>query len=295
MSQEHQRLVASYPQIFGGADAYILGLALGGRTKAQSAGPFQLLPEWSQSSFACACMPGQRVFAPAPDVETCRQQITVEACTTSATLLALHGCMSGGWAQLVCAGTAGDATALISVVRLFAIDSWPAARAGDTGPKDGVVYLSATVRHNLGLPRLHTDKLRATKLAVRAAAEPVFASEAVIARVASPHPSAAAASCRRQLSHFFAPGNTSVALQVGDIFGVPLAHQYVSGRAADEDAAGSEDEDEDDLEYARELEATLPTGMDALAYFTLVSAGSDEAAITVTHAATIPTFFQIDT
>jgi hypothetical protein len=54
-------------------------------------------------------------------------------------------------------------------------------------------------------------------------------------------------------------GSSTVALCVGDIFGVPL----LSGQMLDSSGAGSDEEDEDDVQYARELAATLPRGMAA--------------------------------
>jgi hypothetical protein len=99
-------------------------------------------------------------------------------------------------------------------VRLFAIDEWPGSAGGaptisvpPLPPTRGVLYLSSVLRRNLGLPRLHPPgALASVWLRVQSTPPPGFASEAVIARVASPHPSAAAASCRRQLTGNFAPG-----------------------------------------------------------------------------------------
>ena len=82
-----------------------------------------------------------------------------------------------------------------------------------------------------------------------AAPSPAFASEVVIARVESPHPSAGAASCRRQLSQHFAPGAFGASLHQGDIFGVPLL---------DEDR-GVPDEEERERRMEQELFALCVT------------------------------------
>ena len=249
------------------ADAFIAGLALGGRQAASS--EFQVEPAWGKR-LRCLPLPSQpRVLARAAHSEPPGLEVAVEACATSATVLRVHGVLSGGWVELRNQTTnpdAGTDGAVSRVVRLFAVDEWPDG-AEEAPPKSGAIYLASTLRHNIGLPRLYTEALDEARLEVRAAPSPVFASEVVIARVESPHPSAGAASCRRQLSQHFAPGAFGASLHQGDIFGVPLLDEDRGVPDEEEDGAQSEEEDEDDLEYAFELERTLPEGMAPMAFF----------------------------
>ena len=257
------------------ADAFVLGLALGGRPAPASS--FQLEPAW-RDRLLCAPLPS-RVLCTAPERAA---PLVVEACATSATVLRVHGVISGGWVELRAdVSSSGGAQPASRVVRLFAVDEWPEEEAaGHAPPQSGTIYLSSTLRQNLGLPRLYTEALGEVELTARAAAEPPHASEVVIARVGSPHPSASAASCRRQLSLHFSPGANCAALHKGDIFGVPLLEQdRLSSPEEDVQDDQSDEEDEDDVEYAAELQRTLPEGMVATAYFVvaqvIASDGSD--------------------
>ena len=225
------------------ADAFVLGLALGGRPAPASS--FQLEPAW-RDRLLCAPLPS-RVLCTAPERAA---PLVVEACATSATVLRVHGVISGGWVELRAdVSSSGGAQPASRVVRLFAVDEWPEEEAaGHAPPQSGTIYLSSTLRQNLGLPRLYTEALGEVKLTARAAAEPPHASEVVIARVGSPHPSASAASCRRQLSLHFSPGANCAALHKGDIFGVPLLEQdRLSSPEEDVQDDQSDEEDEDDV------------------------------------------------
>jgi hypothetical protein len=224
------------------ADAFILGLALNGRPGLPQAGGSQLQASWS-AGLRCAALPADRVAwccGSASAASSSNRWVAAEACATSETLLSIHGAMSGGWVK-ICGGevtrlvrgphrpaparslsfslTAADLALALPTwptiqVRLFAIDEWPGSAGGaptisvpPLPPTRGVLYLSSVLRRNLGLPRLHPPgALASVWLRVQSTPPPGFASEAVIARVASPHPSAAAASCRRQLTGNFAPG-----------------------------------------------------------------------------------------
>ena len=248
------------------ADAYILGLALKGRPPPTAS--FQLISPWTE-----------RLRSAALPATVLAEGAVVQACASSATVLRVHGVISGGWVELCADAPSEGAAPEARVVRLFAVDEWP-EQSGAPPPASGTIYLSSTLRQNLGLPRLYTEALGKVALAARAVAEPPHASEVVIARVGSPHPSASAASCRRQLSLHFSPGAYCAALHEGDIFGVPLLEQdRLTAAETAANADQSEEEDEDDVEYAAELQRTLPEGMVATAYFVvaqvIASDGSD--------------------
>ncbi len=272
-SDTHERRTTHpQPPMSQAADAFVLGLALKGRPPPTSS--FQLEPP-PTDRLHCAPLPAQ-VLCNAP---TAHEGRVVEACATSATVLRVHGVISGGWVELCADDARGGAQLKSRVVRLFAVDEWPDQEDAPP-PESGTIYLSSTLRQNLGLPRLYTATLGGVTLVARAAAEPPHASEVVIARVGSPHPSASAASCRRQLSLHFSPGAYCAALHQGDIFGVPLLEQdRPAGTEAGPNADQSDEEDEDDVEYAAELQRTLPEGMVATAYFVVAqvvaSDGSD--------------------
>lgn len=259
-------------------DSFILGLALSGRQPPDGSSLFQLRPPWT-TSLRCAAQPAAK---PVVDGQG-GNAVAAELCATSETVLSIYGALSGSWVMLrvdKCRGgvkgsptvtptgdlpTDQESETPCRAVRIFAVDDW--GFGASSPPEPGVLYLSATLRRNLCLPWLHRGGLESVRLSVRpATSAPPFASKALIARVASPHLSARAASCRRQLSAHFAPSAATTALCVGDVFGVPLLADETVAKIEE-----SEEEDDDDIEYANELEASLPQGSPILAYFVVQS------------------------